>query len=219
MKKILTLIVLIIVANCNNNLIAQSFRFGTIAADAGVGFGIYGIRAYSPINKEEAVGIGGVGTLPCVDAEFGLLRFLGVGVHYRRGTYGKNSSGVIRGSDVALMVNFHVANKNDKFDLPIGIGYGYSSMNADLTGSQHLYAKGSVIRVHVSPHIYFGKYIGMFIRLAYNKHLLNNNVELRDANGEIYTQADGATWNMGGMEFNLGVAFKLALLGKKEETK
>lgn len=217
MKKSLQLIVVIILIGYNSN--AQSFRFGTIAADAGVGFGIYGIRAYSPINKTEAIGIGIIGTLPTVNAELGLMRFLGVGIHYRRGTYGKNSSGVIRGSDIALMINFHVANKKDKFDLPIGVGYGYSSMNADLTGSQHLYAKGSVIRVHVSPHIYFTKNIGMFFRVAYNKHLLNNNIELQDSNGTTYTEADGATWNMGGLEFNFGVAFKIGLLGNKEESK
>lgn len=200
-----------------NNLNAQAFRFGTVAADAGVGFGVYGVRAYSPINNEEHFAIGGVGTLPCVDAELGLLRFLGAGVHYRRGTYGKNSSGTLRGNDIALMVNFHVANKNEKFDLPIGVGYGFSTFNADLTGNENLIAKGGIFRVHISPHIYFGKYIGMFFRLAYNKHLLNNNVELTDSNGKVYTQADGATWNMGGVEFNLGVAFRMHMINKDKE--
>lgn len=219
MKKVIPIIVAIVFSCFAIKLEAQAFRFGTIAADAGVGFGIYGIRAYSPINKTEQWGIGGVGTLPCADAEIGLLRFLGAGLHYRRGTYGKNSGGVIRGSDIALMVNFHVANKNNKFDLPIGVGYGLSTMNADLTGGEHLYAKGSVIRVHISPHIYFGNYIGMFFRIAYNKHLLNNNIELRDSGGKIYTEADGATWNMGGVEFNFGVAFRLHMINKKEESK
>lgn len=187
---------------------AQSFKFGTIAADAGVGFGIYGIRAYSPVNKEEHSGIGAVGTLPSINAEFGLLRILGVGVHYRRGTYGKTSAGKIRGNDFCIMGNIHLANKKDKFDLPIGFGYGLSSFKADLSSNEHIYAKGGIMRIHVSPHIYFSKYIGMYFSLAYNKHFLNKNIEAQDGNGKIYTEADGATWNMGGIEFNFGIAGK-----------
>lgn len=37
----------------------------------------------------------------------------------------------------------------------------------------------------------FGKYVGMFLRLAYNKHLLSNNIEMIDANGKLYTEAEG----------------------------
>lgn len=48
MKKIIIITVLIIAANCNNNLSAQSFGFGTIAGDVGVGFGMYGIQSHSP---------------------------------------------------------------------------------------------------------------------------------------------------------------------------
>ena len=190
-----------------NSVKAQSFKFKTIAADAGVGFGFYGIRAYSPINKEEHTGIGAIGSLPAVNAEFGLARFFGAGVHYRRGTYGKASGGKIRGNDVCLMLNFHLANKGEKFDLPIGLGYGFSNMKANMSATEHLYAKGGMIRVQVSPHFYFSKYVGMFVRLAYNKHLYNK-VDVLDSNGRTYTEADGATWKMGGVEFNFGIAGK-----------
>ena len=218
MKRIFLLLFTAITLSSSNDIMAQTFRFGTVAANAGLGFGIYGITAYSPINKETHSGVGFVGTLPCVNAEFGLLRILGVGVHYRRGTYGKTSGGSIRGSDLALMVNLHLANKKEKFDLVIGGGYGFSGMNANLNTTDHLYAKGSMIRVQVAPHFYFGKnhHLGMFLRLAYNKHLLNNNIEIKDSTGQIYTEADGATWNMGGIEFNFGLAFKLDLKKKEE---
>jgi hypothetical protein len=196
---------------------AQSFKFGTIAADAGFGFGLYGVRAHSPINGQDVSGIAAVGTLPSVDAEFGVLKFLGIGGHYRRGTYGPYSTGKIRGTDLCLMVNFHLANNNDKFDLPIGIGYGFSSMKTPETTVDRLVTKGNIIRFHVSPHLYFGKYVGMFFRVAYNKHLLSKNLQIRDGSGRVWTEADGATWNMGGLEFNLGVAFKIQVLDKEEK--
>ena len=188
---------------------AQSFKFGTIAADMGTGFGIYGIKGYSPVNGQNITGAGIVGTLPRINAEFGLLKFLGAGVSYRRGTYGKSSSGKIRGTDLMVRANFHVANNNEKFDLPIGIGYGLSNFNGDLNSTQYLRAKGGILNIHVSPHFYFGDYIGMFLSLGYNKHLYNK-VELKDGN-KYYSEADGATWNMSGIYFEFGIAGRFHL--------
>lgn len=216
MKKILLAAGVAIMA-ISNVTKAQSFGLGTVTGDVGVGFGIYGIRAYSPINNMEHTGIAIVGTLPTVDAEFGLMRLIGVGVHYRRGTYGPYSTGKIRGNDICGMVNIHLANKKDKFDLVIGAGYGLSSMKTPSGTSQSLVAKGSVIRVQVMPKIYFAEFIGMFFRVAYNKHLLNRNLTITESSGKVWSQADGATWNMGGLEFNLGVSVKLDVLGKKED--
>ncbi len=216
MKSLFISALLVIGIISTPKLSAQSFQFGTVVADAGVGFGLYGIRAYSPINQTEHTGIGGVGTLPSVDAEFGLLRLIGVGVHYRRGTYGPYSNGKIRGTDICGMVNIHLANKKDKFDLFIGAGYGISSMKTPSGLTESLVAKGGIFRVQVAPHLYFGKHIGMFFRVAYNKHLLSNNLTITESSGKIWTQADGATWNMGGLEFNLGVSFKIDVLKKSE---
>lgn len=217
MKKLVVVLALAILGITQTN--AQSFGFGTITADAGFGFGMYGIRAYSPVNQEEHTGLAIVGTLPSVNAEFGLLRLIGVGVHYRRGTYGSYGGGKIRGSDICGMVNLHLANKKDKFDLLIGAGYGLSNFKTNTTTTESIRAAGGILRIHVTPKLYFGKYVGMFFRVAYNKHMLNNNLELTDSSGKLWTEADGATWNMGGLEFNLGVAMKLALLGGKEESK
>ncbi|CAN5479645.1 hypothetical protein BH10BAC1_BH10BAC1_00890 [soil metagenome] len=196
---------------------AQSFKFGTITADAGVGFGIYGIKAYSPINKEEHSGIGFVGTLPAINAEFGLARFVGVGVRYRRGTYGKSGDNKLRGNDLLVRVSFHLANKNEKFDLPIGIGYGTSSFGGDISATEYLRTKGSVLNIHVSPHLYFGKYVGMFLSVGYNKHMLNRNIEMKDSSGKVWTNADGATWNMGGVYFEFGIAGRFDMFNKKDK--
>jgi hypothetical protein len=216
MKKIFIVLYLAFAAFSSK---AQSFGTGTVAGDLGVGFGFYGIKAYSPINNMEHSAIAIVGTLPSFDAEFGLLRLVGVGLHYRRGTYGPYSTGKIRGNDICGMVNIHLANKKDKFDLVVGAGYGISSMKTPSGTVESLVAKGGVFRVQVEPKIYFAKFIGMFVRLAYNKHLLNKNLTITESSGRVWTQADGATWNMGGLEFNFGVAFKWDLLKKKEESK
>jgi len=213
MKNIFILLSSIILLN--NVTQAQSFKFGTIAADAGTGFAIYGIRGYSPVNGQDIVGAGIGGTLPRINAEFGVLKFLGVGVSYRRGTYGKTSSGKIRGTDMMVRANFHIANKNEKFDLPIGIGYGFSNFNGDLNSTQYIHAKGGILNIHVSPHLYFGKYIGMFLSLGYNKHLYNK-VELKDG-AKYYSEADGATWKMGGVYFEFGIAGRFHLFNKNKE--
>lgn len=194
---------------------AQSFKFGTIAADAGVGGGLYGIRAYSPVNNMEHFAIGAIGTMPRINAEFGIAKFFGVGVSYRRGTYGKSGTNKLRGSDVMVRANFHVANKNKKFDLPIGIGYGLSNFNGDLSSTEYLKAKGGILNVHVSPHFYFGNYIGMFLSLGYNKHLYNQ-VEAFDGS-KLYTEADGATWKMGGVYFEFGISGRFHLFNRGEE--
>ncbi len=195
---------------------SQAFKFGTITADLGTGFGIYGIRAYSPVNQSEHSGIGIVGSLPIVNAEFGLTKFLGVGGRFRRGTYGKSGINKLRGNDMMLRLNFHVANKNDKFDLAIGAGYGLSSFGGDISDVEYLRTKGSVLNIHVTPHLYFGKYVGMFLSLGYNKHMLNRNIEIKDSGGKVWTNADGATWNMGGVYFEFGVAGRFDLFKKGE---
>ena len=194
---------------------AQAFKFGTIAADANFGFGIYGIKAHSPVNGEDIDGIAFVGTLPELNAEFGLARFIGAGIHYRRGTYGNTGGGKGRGNDIGLDVNFHLANKKDKFDLPIGVAVGRTSLYAPASTTDYFKDKGLLINVHVSPHIYFGKYIGMTATLGYNKHVLNN-IEVV-TNNTTYTEADGATWKMGGLYFEIGIAGRFDLFSKKDK--
>lgn len=210
--KFLTLILLCILSNLTH---AQSFKFGTVTADLGIGGGLYGIRAYSPVNKTEVSGLGAIGSMPRFNAEFGLMKFFGAGISYRRGTYGKRGDNKLRGSDFMVRANFHLANSNDKFDLPIGIGYGVSNFNGDLSSTEYLKARGGILNIHVSPHFYFGKHIGMFLSLGYNKHLYNK-VEAFDGS-VLYTQSDGATWNMGGVYFEFGIAGRLQALFAKDE--
>lgn len=211
MKKLFSSILLCMVILSSN---AQSFKFGTIAADAGFGFGMYGIKAHSPVNNSDVTGIAFVGSLPTVNAEFGLLKFLGVGLHYRRGTYGKGGGGKGRGNDLGLRLNFHLANKNDKFDLPIGVGVGTTNLFLPLSTTQTFGGRGTLINIHVSPHFYFGKYVGMFLSVGYNKHVLTHIEAHTD--GDLYTENDGATWRMGGVYFEMGVAGKFDLFKKKE---
>jgi hypothetical protein len=213
MKKIITLLAVALISFTASS---QAFKFGTITADLGTGFGIYGIRAYSPINQSEHSGIGFVGSLPIVNAEFGLTKFLGIGGRFRRGTYGKSGINKLRGNDMMLRLNFHVANKNDNFDLGIGAGYGLSSFGGDISDTEYLRTKGSVLNIHVTPHLYFGKYVGMFLSVGYNKHMLNRNIEMKDSGGKVWTNADGATWNMGGVYFEFGVAGRFDLFKKGE---
>jgi hypothetical protein len=213
MKKIFTIIA---VAFISVTGFSQAFKFGTITAQSGVGIGIYGIRAYSPINQTEHSGIGFVGTLPAVEAEFGVAKFLGIGGRFRRGTYGKSAGNKLRGNDLMLRLNFHVANSNDNFDLGIGAGYGLSTFGGDISDTEYLRTKGSVLNIHVTPHLYFGKYVGMFLSVGYNKHMLNKNIEMKDSGGKVWTNADGATWNMGGLYFEFGVAGRFDLFKKGE---
>lgn len=195
-------------------LSAQSFRFGTVAADVGLGGGFYGISGYSPVNKTTVSGFGAVGTLPRINAEFGVARFLGVGISYRRGTYGKSGVDRLRGTDFMVRGNFHLANKKDAFDLVIGAGYGVSNFKGPQGSGKYLNAKGGILNIHVTPHLYFGKYVGMFMGFSYNKHLFNQ-VEAFDG-ATLYTEANGATWKMGGVCFEFGVTGHFHIFKKKE---
>ncbi len=51
---------------------------------------------------------------------------------------------------------------------------------------QYLNAKGGIINIHVTPHLYFGKCIEMFLGLNYNKHLFDS-IEIEDGN-KYYTE-------------------------------
>lgn len=208
------LLLLIAVALLQTNLKAQSFRFGTVAADIGLGGGFYGISGYSPVNKSNVSGFGAVGTFPRINAEFGVARFFGAGISYRRGTYGKGGGGKLRGTDFMFRGNFHLANKKDVFDLVIGAGYGFSKFDGPQSTTQYLNAKGGILNIHVTPHLYFGKYVGMFMGLSYNKHLFNK-VDIYDGT-RYYTEADGATWKMGGVCFEFGVTGHFHIFKKKE---
>lgn len=143
-----------------------------------------------------------------------MARFLGVGVSLRKGTYGKGSGGNLRGTDFMVRANFHLANKKDAFDLVIGAGYGVSNFKGPQSATQYINAKGGILNIHVTPHIYFGKYVGMFMGLSYNKHMYNQ-VEAYDGS-RLYTEADGATWKMGGLCFEFGVAGHFHIFNKKD---
>jgi hypothetical protein len=56
----------------------------------------------------------------------------------------------------------------------------------------------------------------MFLSVGYNKHMLNKNIEMKDSGGKVWTNADGATWNMGGLYFEFGVAGRFDLFKKGE---
>ncbi len=213
MKKIIIITAALFIIT-TNTIKAQSFKFGTIAADVGIGGGIYGVKAFSPANQATTNGIIGVGTLPRFNAEFGLLKFLDVGLSYRRGTYGKKGDYKLRGSDVMLRANIHLANKKDGFDLPIGVGYGFSNFGGNISTSQSFNANGGILNIHISPHFYFGKYIGMFLSVGYNKHLFSKVTAIDGV--KTYTEADGATWKMGGIYFEFGVAGHFHLFKSKE---
>lgn len=208
MKKI-ALCVAVFACFTAQQLRAQSFKAGTIAADLGVGFKFYGVRAHSPANGTDVTGIFLGGAVPTITAEYGVLNFLGVGARYSRGSYLQQGYKV-RTNDIGVNVNIHVANKKDKFDLPITLGYGFGKFKADETVSSgtgsYIHAKGGVIGLHIAPHFYFSKYVGMFVRLGYNKYLYNN-IEIVDG-PKTFDRGDGATWKMGGVEFNIGVAGK-----------
>jgi hypothetical protein len=207
-KHIPLLVSLILIPFLN---LAQATKFGTITADAGIGGGLSFEYGYSPANQSDHYGLKYPGSLPSLDADFSINKLLSVGVRYRRGTYGKSTISIARGTDFLGCLNFHVANKNERFDLVVGAGYGYGSLMSDRYLVGHLHCTGGLINVHISPHIYFNKYLGMFASLGYN-HYLFNQINLEDTNGVVYTQADGATWHLTGLYVELGIAVRLQVV-------
>lgn len=141
--------------------------------------------------------------------ERGVLNWLGMGAKVQLSDYFTDPNVTPRPSfkaiDATLLVNSHLV-RPKYFDLVFGFNVGYSSMTWDAHDTYVSTAKGGGLTydVHLQPHLYFGKHIGMFINLAYisysykNMDFENNQTKITDVL-DLYG---------GGVNFGIGLQAK-----------
>ena len=192
---------------------AQALRFGSIAADAGVGAGGYYVYTHFPVEVSEInFGEAFISSLPVANLEFCLTRWLGIGIKYRTAFYKTYNSNFISGTDVSYRLTFYIGSKNTKkFNIPLGISYGASDFKYIPNGGGHIFASGNVLNLHISPHIYPTKLLGFYFSVGFNAHWFDK-IEYLDTDGRIYTEADDYQLLMYGIYGEIGLAFRLNLL-------
>jgi hypothetical protein len=210
-KKILFILCLSAVSFLSKS---QALRLGSISLDAGAGLGWYEFSTHFPIDKNNAYNdILFTATLPCVNAELALTRWVGIGVRYRSGYYSTFSTNMIPGTDLAYRLTFYIGNKNNnKFNIPIGISYGGTDFRyTPSDGKGHIFGSGSLYNLHISPHFYPTKLLGVYFSFGFNSHVLNK-INYMDTDGTVYTEKDDYHMSMYGVYFEGGLTFRLHLL-------
>ena len=185
MKKILLLLV---VAFSLQQVKAQSFQKGSIVATINYGIDIYSVyQTYSAYNipnssssKTSAAGSRNWN----FEAEYGLLKWLGVGIHLKLDNYftSKDTSTgytpTAIGFEGGVLINAHLIRANH-FDLVIGCNLGFSTLTytADAFNDQ-IYGDGSWTDLHISPRFYFGRFginLNFYDPVINYKSLTSNN--------------------------------------------
>lgn len=176
---------------------AQSFHKGALVTEVNAGIEMY--NTYGGVTetlwnstKRDTVYTGkAADTYFRFGAEYGLHKYLGVGISYNAHKFITDKDSVTgkkentRANDFLVVVNFHpVATK--KFDLVLGSDIGYSLFKLETFDKENtiLKGKGMSMSAYVNPRIYFGRF-GINFKLGtpflkYNNVTTNNDVFNKD---------------------------------------
>ena len=162
-----------------------------------------------------------------IGIEYGVTDWLGIGARFGYSKYiASTSYDTVNGTavgfkpkvtaiDFGLSVNFHLV-KSKRFDMPIGLLIGYSHFNyrqnnpdTNPVGSPD---NGNTIGkdgglgygIMLTPRIYFGDHIGMFINVGYMGYSYSN---LSFSNNSDSNLNDNNNWkfSLKGNGFNMGI--------------
>jgi hypothetical protein len=193
------------------NLLAQkSFEKNTNVVGFGADLGIYNYVsqvAAEPKSTSNAA----ANKMLNLHYERGVLNWLGVGAKVQLSDYftekdsTTNSKPSIKALDATVLINAHFV-RAKYVDMLAGFNIGYSTLNWEARDQAISSAKGGglVYDLHLQPRFYFGKYVGMFINLAYVNYTYSN-LDFRNTN----TNLPGILHLKGG-----GVNFGIGLQGK-----
>lgn len=146
---------------------AQSFQKSSLVLTANYGLDIYSIeqktRLYNVSNSTQSQTSTAGSTNYNFEGEFGLFKWLGVGLHFKLDNYitSKDSSGykpTAIGFETGVLVNLHLI-RATHFNLLVGGNFGFSTLtyNVDAFNDQ-VYGDGSWIDLHASARFYFGRF-------------------------------------------------------------
>jgi Tfp pilus assembly major pilin PilA len=193
------------------NLLAQkSFEKKTNVVAFGADLGIYNYVsqvAAEPKSTSNAA----ANKMLSLHYERGILNWLGAGAKVQLSDYFTSTDSVthtkpsVKAIDITALVNAHFV-RAKYVDMLAGFNIGYSNMNWEARDQAISSAKGGglVYDLHLQPRFYFGKYVGMFINLAY-VHYSYNNLDFKNTS----TNLPGILHlNGGGVNFGIGLQGK-----------
>jgi hypothetical protein len=169
----------------------KAFEKGDFTVDLGIGFGLYGTKTHTEVNKDvyywngSSIAVrkervsndttdGAGATIYPLKFEYGVTNWLGVGARFAHSNYIEEKDSItgikpkFTSFDAGIVLNFHLV-KSKRFDMPISVNFGYSSfkyLSNDATGGKGK-DNGINYGIGILPRIYFGDHVGMFFNLGY----------------------------------------------------
>ncbi len=143
--------------------------------------------------------------------ERGVLNWLGVGAKVQYSDYFTSTDSVthskpsIKAFDITALVNAHFV-RAKYVDMLGGFNIGYSHMNWEARDQAISGATGGGLTydIHIQPRFYFGKYVGMFMNLAYVHYAYRN----MDFTNTFTKYNDILDLTGGGINFGIGIQGK-----------
>ncbi len=173
----------------------------------GVDAGVYVYRSVYKTNNTKDTS-GALNRTFSLQYERGILKWLGVGAKFGYSNYYSEVDSVtgtkptFRAFDVSLLVNAHFI-RAKYVDMFGGFNIGYSNLTYNardqyVSGAQ---GGGVVFDLHIQPRFYFGKYVGVFLNLAYI-HYSYPSIDFQNT----YTrQSDALDLRGGGVNLGIGI--------------
>lgn len=186
----------------------RSFEKGKNVVALGADLGIYSYTskiASQPTSKKEAA----ANKIFSLHYEYGVLNWLGVGAKVQYSDYFTETDSVtntkpsVTSVDGSVLVNAHFV-RSKYVDMLAGFNIGYSHLNWDARDAYVSQAKGGGLMydIHFQPRFYFGKYVGMYLNLAY-VHCAYRDMDFQNT----FTKLDDALDLVGG-GVNIGIGIQ-----------
>ena len=185
---------------------AQTFQTGSLIVSAGYGFDIYKVKLhqvnnYSNQTKDTTSGAAS-GNFN-LGGEFGVTKWLGLGVQLKFDSYLHNSNvSQAGGFEGGLIVNAHIV-RHLHFDLLAGLNLGASSLTVTSNDGSNtqIYGNGSWADIQFTARIYFGKF-GVSATLYFP--MINYTLS---SNNSLINEYLDDSWKATGEGLNFGIQY------------
>jgi opacity protein-like surface antigen len=206
MKKFLLLVVSVLLLQ---TIHAQSFDKSSLVISANYGLDGYTIKEHTVnkvTNSDSNSKGGAAATNFNLGIEYGLFKWLGIGLQFKLDNYIHNDTSVTSaiGFEVGAIVNLHLV-RTKHFNLLIGGDFGFSNLTINLpTNNYQIYGNGTWADVHITPRFYFGRF-----GLNFNLYLPLINYPNLTTNVQSYNEYIASSWNANGFGATVGIQYRI----------
>lgn len=209
MKKLLFLLISLIILQQAS---AQSFQKGSLVVGFNYGIDGYLIKEHD-VNKATNKSIdttgGAAGTNLNLCVEYGLFKWLGVGLQFKLDNYFHDSTTTSDvGFEIGATVNAHII-RAQHFDLVAGVDLGFSNLTLNyadngVVSNFQVYGSGSWFDFHLTPRFYFGRF-----GLNLNLYLPEINYPNLTTNLSSVNESLAASWKGTGFGATIGLQYRI----------